>query len=1283
MNKMTRPGLLMLMLACLFAYSQTDRGPLRSRIFRLRHNDSRTVQTMLERLNLGTEYNQLSPDVLIVTSDRTQDLIKATSVVTLADSESPVEIRPLLVPTEQVPAPKQEELAVRLRSLTIGTLLNAPPSGSPNPAIVDLFEGTVMGIASADVLDQIETFIDTWKTEKTAPSEPDPKDSETVEAAIEEKRPSLAEIAAELFGDEKPPSDIPAEPDAVESAAEETTDTATPDHTAAEPAEPVEPEPEPESEPQPKPEEAVDPEQQAIEDIRRQMEQMSADQDEASDEGLLAVLEMLMKTSEQAQQPTAESPAQDEDQAALPADEPTPDVAEPTPADHRIVTGTQLPEDKAEQELELTITLPVEVEVEDLVELVGKQLGLNYMYDPAILRNQKVMLKVHDGTIRIKDLYSLLESVLRFRGFVMTRRDRLVTIARTQDVANVDPVLRLPNEPIQPGDVVVSSVFELDHIDADSARNMLTQMKLGADFIPIKETGTLIVTDYAFRMERIRDVLAMIDVAGAPKDFQFRQIRYMPAADLVPKVKALAGEIQGVSITVSGQPAAAQPTAQPRATTAAERARQLAEQRARQQAQARAQQQAQTATNQDAVYLEADERTNRVLMIGYAEELEIVNRLIESLDVPSHDLRTVREYVIQHVEATEVITVLNELGLARVTVSTAQPTAARPPTVRPGQQLTPQQQAALQQQQAAQARQAQTVSGAGTLDEPYISLRAATNSLLVNATEEQHKAIELVISHVDVTQKDQRTIREYEIQYVDTQMILDTLTDLGIISARSTAATDGPRAAGGTTGRATPQRQTQPDAEGAPPMALPTPEGTEREITAAEPQIAVLPATNSLLIHATPRQHAAIAMVIAHADRQRERMFAPYMVYALENQAPDELAEILNRLIQETYEEAAEGTRSEPDARIQTRSRQAAILPSGEEQRIRIVPDPKTYSLIVYANQRNQQWLGELIRELDEYRPQVLLDCTLVEITSDDDFNYAINVLNSIPDLTNTSGLTGTIQGSGESVITKGDILDKLLSPDSDRSRFIDLQANRGEFTGFYGNDKVMALLTAMERKRYGRIMANPKLLVNDNEQGTIETKSTTYVTRRTTNIQQTQSGEPIQTETVEFDPYDASIKLDITPRISKGDNLRLEIILNRSDFINFDTTSQKPPDRAESDVTTVVTVPDGYTIILGGMDKINQSKGGTKVPILGDLPLLGGLFRSTSNTSQENKLYVFVKANILRPGTDLTSEDLKNLSNQYRLEFEDREAEMQLYEDWPGIKPKPMSPERVLRHGN
>jgi general secretion pathway protein D len=111
------------------------------------------------------------------------------------------------------------------------------------------------------------------------------------------------------------------------------------------------------------------------------------------------------------------------------------------------------------------------------------------------------------------------------------------------------------------------------------------------------------------------------------------------------------------------------------------------------------------------------------------------------------------------------------------------------------------------------------------------------------------------------------------------------------------------------------------------------------------------------------------------------------------------------------------------------------------------------------------------------------------------------------------------------------------------------------------------------------------------------------------------------------------------------------------------------------------VTVPDGSTVILGGLVKLNQNKGGTKVPILGDLPLVGGLFRSVNNEDRQSKLYVFVKAEVIRPEQGLAHglEDLEKLSERNRLAFEQHELEFQNYQSWPGIKAKPVAPEKVL----
>jgi general secretion pathway protein D len=234
-----------------------------------------------------------------------------------------------------------------------------------------------------------------------------------------------------------------------------------------------------------------------------------------------------------------------------------------------------------------------------------------------------------------------------------------------------------------------------------------------------------------------------------------------------------------------------------------------------------------------------------------------------------------------------------------------------------------------------------------------------------------------------------------------------------------------------------------------------------------------------------------------------------------------------------------------------------------------------------------------------------------------------------------------------------------------------------------------------MHQKGYGRILARPKLLVNDNEEGTITSEEEQTIVSPTTEIiPGTAATAPTAATSVNLATYTAGITLIITPHISKGDQLRLSMTLTRTDFRRRedyvitgpegDIKGPTPPDLLTSDVTTTVTVPDRSTIILGGLEKLTQNKGGTKVPLLGDIPLLGGLFRSTANTDIQNRLYVFVKAHILRPGEEPTGEsDIEVVSAHNRATFEKYEAEMQAYQDWPGIEPQPMDPLRVLEMNN
>lgn len=803
----------------------------------------------------------------------------------------------------------------------------------------------------------------------------------------------------------------------------------------------------------------------------------------------------------------------------------------------------------------LKIALPEKLTIVNLLGLVGEYMNLNFMYDPVKIQGDVTLMLTGTlrGPVKVGDLYPLLESVLRFKGFAMTRRGNLVTIVPMAEAMTTDPVLvETEDDKItEYGHVIVTRVFRLEHIDPTSAQNLLTGMDLGTNVSPIADAGVLFVTGYAYRMPRVERLLKMIDVPGRPKAFKFRPLKYTMATALAPKIKALAEQLGTVSITVG---AMSSPTAGPSVsgrmpgeTTAAYTARLQQERAAGAGRMPTAPSTARPSGSvaQQGVYLDADERTNRILMIGFEEQVSSVEELIDALDVAQTDLRTLKLYKIEHVDAEQVQRKLQELGI---------------------------------------------IGGAG------------------------------------------------------------------VSSSSSSSRITGGRIGSATRTPTTPMAPTAPTAPTGPmgPTGAPALTTTEEGALVEQPQVVIIEATNSLLINATAEQHTQIAAILKYVDAQTDTTKIPYVIYPLENQKPTDLATILEKLIQETVKDK--------EGKIQE------VIKKTDEE-IVIVPDENTFSIIVYASKKNQEWISSLIKTLDKRRPQVLIDVTLVEISKNDKFEYDLNLVQAFPDLT-SRGL----------IMDMNEVIPKLTS--SGRDQFVEYKSDRGYGTGFYADRHIAALLTAMQAKDYGRVLAKPKILVNDNEKGTISTTDTTYVTK-TSSIPVT-SGAGGQQNTLiqtaqDFVGYDAGIKMDITPHISEGQLLRLEITLTRSDFGTI--TGAKPPDTTSSDLTTIVTVPDGSTIILGGMIKMNQGKGGTKVPLLGDLPLVGALFRSVSNTDLQRRLYIFVKAEIIRPAETLAQglPDMERISQRNRLAFETFEQEFQRYKSVPGVKSKPVAPAKVL----
>jgi general secretion pathway protein D len=1071
-------------------------GTVQHKFCLLTHISAKQGRKSLAQLKLGTASHIPGTNAVLVTG-KPDELARAATILRLIDTEQRYVIEPILPASAAAALPPGEQIAALVGDISIGTFSEPPAATNGTGAIIDVQDDAVVLIAPASRFERIRSAIETLQQlgpEKALRA----IESSKPTASATQPAPKPVAILREPNLSAQSLNEHHEANNAATEAMFELATTLMAESKVADTNEPVVEAAEIVAEPTPEPN-AVETEQPTVE---------------------------------------TEKPVVEPNKPAVET-EPPKEAAKPTTI-MQIYEPGPIPNGNET----LTLNLPEKVDIVHLLGLVGRYLQLDFMYDPAKVKGDvTVMLQGKlEGPIKVNDLYPLLESVLKFKGFVMTRhKGNLVTVVPKDEALEIDPALLDPEKGrVGPGDIIVTRIFELKHIDTSSAENLLTSMKLALDVRPIAETKTLIVTGFAYRMPRIETLLTLIDKPGKPKKFRFRQLKFTMAPTLAEKVKILAEQLGTVPITVAAEEETTTTIEKRPGESDAAFARRRATELARQRAQRRITQPGeQPEPTEPTVYLDADERTNRVLMIGLEEQLTIVDELVDALDVEQQDLRTLKLYRIEHVGAEEVKDKLAELGI--------------------------------------------------------ISAAATTSRITTPATQPQ------AAPTARVRTPTQRTI------------------------------------------------------------------GEETEALVEEPQVVVIEPTNALLVNATAEQHARIAEIISYADAQAEQAAIPYVVYQLENQDPNQLQAVLEKLVMQTIE------KQDKEAKTITKEPRRK-----EEEPPVIVADAKTYSLIVYAKKEDQLWIESLIKQLDQYRPQVLLDVTLVEITKNDEFSLDLDLITKLPKLEPGA----TMSEAGLSV---------LLSPFPERTiREATSIAGAGG-KAFYADQHVQALLDVMQERGYGRILARPKLLVNDNEEGTIKTEEQTSIVREETQvIPGTAATAPTATTSVNFESFTAGITLTITPHISKGDQLQLTVTLNRTDFRlrpdytitsgGQERTGPTPPDLLTSDVTTKVTVPDGTTIILGGLERLKQSKGGTKVPILGDIPFVGGLFRNTENKDDQSRLYVFVKAHILRPGEEAAEEsDIMVVSRKNRERFEKYEEEMQKYHDWPGIKPKPMDPVRVL----
>lgn len=286
-----------------------------------------------------------------------------------------------------------------------------------------------------------------------------------------------------------------------------------------------------------------------------------------------------------------------------------------------------------------------------------------------------------------------------------------------------------------------------------------------------------------------------------------------------------------------------------------------------------------------------------------------------------------------------------------------------------------------------------------------------------------------------------------------------------------------------------------------------------------------------------------------------------------------------------------------------------------------ITSDRNTNTLIVIAPPAAQQIYRELILMLDRRRPQVMMEISLVTLDTSEGFTLGV-------ELSHSSRI-----GSDHRYITFSSFGLSTVDP---QTGALSLVPGIGFNGAIIGNETFNAVIRALATSGRAKVVSSPKILVNDHSTATLSSiAEQPFVS---INASQTVS-------TTSFAGYAAAgTTLTVTPHISEGDHIKLEYSVTLNSF-SGEGVDGIPPPRQTNTLNSQVTVPDGFAVIAGGLKRTDQSNTVSKIPFLGDIPLLGRLFQLSDSRKSESTLFVFIRPVILR---DDQFEDLKYLSERH-----------------------------------
>ncbi len=403
------------------------------------------------------------------------------------------------------------------------------------------------------------------------------------------------------------------------------------------------------------------------------------------------------------------------------------------------------------------------------------------------------------------------------------------------------------------------------------------------------------------------------------------------------------------------------------------------------------------------------------------------------------------------------------------------------------------------------------------------------------------------------------------------------------------------------------------------------------------------PPTNSVIITDSVSNIRKMESLIRAMDVAAPEGKGKINVYYLRNANAEEIAKLMQALVSRLPVPPPAGS---PQA--------AAASPSTLlEGTVTITADKATNSLIVVGTPTDFETMKDVIQKLDIRRRQVYVEVAIIEmsLTKMRDLGFELQAPVQTSSLTENATSVSTIGGTNfgniGNVIANGPAALASMSG-------LAVGAIKGTFT-FQGKQylSVGALLHALQTDGNVNVLSTPNLLTMDNQKAEIMVgQNVPFITGQTQNAV---TGSQTLFNTV--NRQDVGIKLSLTPQIASDDNVRLEVNQEISDVIASTLTNQAGPTTSKRSASTTVVVKDRQTMVIGGLIRDNVTSSESKVPFLGDIPILGWLFKSKTTSIDKTNLMIFITPYIIKnenEAGDLTkrkNDDLEKFRKEYHIE--------------------------------